>query len=381
MNAMYMSIRTWPKLQSKWRVYNVYLFTLLIFLASRMVVAVGIGFGMAFIPLREPMWEACPDWYCRLLRWDSGYYIAIATHGYPSADDLTVAFYPLYPLLSRAVAALFGIEEYLALLLVANFAAVIAVLLMTKLAVQELGAEIAVLSLVFFSFYPSSLYLSAGYTEPLCLALVLLSFMLLTQDKFVFAAFVAGLALGTRSTGIVMIPVILWEMWQKKKLRGPPLLLNMALCAVLASSGLLAYMTYLWIKFGQPLAFVTVQAHWHSGTLLDRLWHAVTLAPVWDMDFPESAWFACFLALTIWSFRRLRTSLSLYAFGTLLLPYLTLGLTASMNRFMLMCFPGFMCLGLIMCGKRPWLISTIIGIFGALLFGSTALFSQVYWAG
>jgi hypothetical protein len=150
------------------------------------------------------------------------------------------------------------------------------------------------------------------------------------------------------------------------------------LCSVLAASGLLVYMAYLAIKFGHPLAFASIQAAWHGGTFLDRFVWGVTLASVRLSNMWDAGWVLCFLPLTIWSFRRLRFAVALYGLGTLALPYLTLGVMV--NRYMLVCFPAFMCLG-ILCKGRPWFVSALIGIFGALLLQNAALFSQWYWVG
>jgi hypothetical protein len=369
----------------RWRTYKIYLYALVIFAASRLVVIIGINFGTLLVPVTNPgKWDAGPAWYHRLLRWDAGWYASIIRDGYRYSDDASVpgstVFYPLYPLVSSGLKSLLGIDEYGALLLVANVASLVAALLMTKFVVEELGDEIALLSLAFFSFFPSSLYLSAGYTESLCLVFILLGLILLTRKKFVLAAVSAGLSLGARSTGIVMIPVILWETWSRVPLPLPRLLPRMALYGVLAASGLLLFMAYLGIRFGHPMAFAAGQQAWHDGTFLDRLVSAAALRPFRHFDWLRGGWFLGFLVLTIWSFRHLRFPVSLYALGTLMLAYLTLGITDSMNRYVLMCFPAFMCLG-ILCKGRPWLAAALIGIFGALLLVNTALFSQWYWVG
>jgi Gpi18-like mannosyltransferase len=316
------------------------------------------------------------------LRWDSEWYAAIVSHGYRYNDDSSVegptVFYPLYPLVTYVIKSLFGIDPFVALLLVANIAALVAALLMTKFVKDELGDEAALLSLAFLCFFPSSLFLSAGYTESLFLVLVLLGFILLSRTKFVSAAVMAGLALGTRSVGIVMLPVILWEVARTNTAPWPRLLFKLAVCGLLAASGLLIYMAYLGIEFAHPLAFVTVEAAWHKGTFLDRFLSAVTLADLRDSNLWPTVWFLCFLALTIWSFWRLRIALSLYALGTLAVPYLTLGITDSMSRYVLVCFPAFMCMA-ILCKGRPWLAAAIIGIFAALLLQTTAMFSQWHW--
>jgi Gpi18-like mannosyltransferase len=369
--------------RKKWCAYDVYLSALLIFAVSRLVVIVGINFGRLLAVIPDPnRTDVGPAWYYRLVRWDSEWYAAIVSHGYRFSDDPAregpTVFYPLYPLVSYVIKSLFGIDEFVALLLVANIAALAAALLMTKFVKDELGDEIALLSLAFFCFFPSSLFLSAGYTESLYLAFVLLSFILMSRKKFASAAVLAGLSLGTRSIGIVMIPVILWEVWRGNILPWPRLLLKMALCGLLAASGLLVYMAYLGIAFGHPLAFVTVEAAWHDGTFLDRFLSAVTLGGFRDANWWAAGWFLCFLALTIWSFWRLRFALSLYALGALAVPYLTLGITDSMSRYVLVCFPAFMGMGILAKG-RPWLVIAIVGIFAALLLQTAAMFSQWYW--
>src|SRR5262245_25896577 len=172
------------------RAYDVYVAALLIFAASRLVVIIGVKFGTLLVPITVPgKWEAGPAWYYRLLRWDSGWYASIVSDGYRySGDDSlhnSIVFFPLYPIASSAVKSLFGIDPYMALLVVSNVAALIAVLLMTKFVKDELGDEIALLSLAFFCFFPSSLFLSAGYAESLYLVFAFLSFILLTRKKFV----------------------------------------------------------------------------------------------------------------------------------------------------------------------------------------------------
>jgi hypothetical protein len=365
-----------------WRARNVYLSALLIFAASRLVVMAGINFGKELATPYPGKFAVEPLWYERLLRWDSEWYAAIVSQGYHYSDNPAVesstVFYPLYPALSYALTSLFGLDQSIALLLVANVSALAAALLLTKFVADEFGPEIALLSLAFFCFFPASLFLSAGYSESLFLAFVLLSFIAMARKKYVLAAAFAGLSLGTRSIGIVMIPVILWDMAQRSGLPWARLLPRMALCGLLAASGLLIYAAYLGLKFGHPLAFATSQAAWHSGTFSERLVSALTLATLRESNLWTAGWFLCFLALSIWSFWRLRTTLALYGLGALAVPYLTLGLTDSMTRYELVCFPAFICMGSLGAG-RPWLVIALIGIFAALLLQTAALFSQWHW--
>jgi len=383
-------------LRTGWRAYEVYLSALIIFAASRAVVIAGVNLGKGSVraadivrTLDQATLQADNIWYYRLLHWDSRWFHAIVRGGYQFSGDpaapSSVAFFPLYPLVAYVVKSLFSIDTDLVLLLVANIAALPVALLFTKFVRDEFGDRVALLSLGSLCFFPSSLFLSAGYSESLCLAFVLLSFICLRREKFVLAAVMAGLASGTRHIGIVVMPVILWEMWQRNALPWPRLLPRMALCGILAAWGLLAYMAFLGIKFGQPFAFATSQLVWNKGawrgdTILERLLSSVMLLP-FSHAYPEwIAVFLCFLALSIWSFWRLRSAVSLYALGSLMLPYFTLGITASAIRVGLMCFPAWIYVG-ILCERRLWLTISLIGILGGILLWEAALFSQWYFVG
>ncbi|MFA5958786.1 mannosyltransferase family protein [Hyphomicrobium sp.] len=368
------------RILEKSKPYAIYLPALIIFAVSRAVVVAGINFGALLAPSPDSIkWGLGHSWFDRLLRYDAGYYISIAQDGYRHSTDPAVlnstAFYPLYPLLGRFVHWSTGADTGVALLIVSNISAVAACLLLTKFVRDEAGDEIALWTTAFFWFFPSTFFLSAGYTESLCLTLILLSFVVLKQEKFILASLFAGLAVATRSTGIVMLPVILWELYQRPTSPWPQTFLKMFLCSLLAVSGLIAFMIFLGIEFGDPLAFAHSQSAWHQGTFTSRFVDAVMLVPL-----RHGGWLLPFLALTAWSFWHLRFAVSLYALATLMLPYLTLGVTHSMSRFVLMCFPAFMCLALL-CKTRPLLASLILAAFGAILFRQSALFSQLYFVG
>jgi hypothetical protein len=378
------SLRRW------WDARHVYVIALLIFAASRCVVAGGAVFGRFIVPkiVPEP-WIAGSAWYYRLVRWDSGWFASIVRDGYRFSADPKVhsstAFYPAYPFLSRLVGYVFGIDAYLALLLVANVASVAVVLLMTKLFKDQLGNDTALVSMTCFCFFPFSLFLSAGYTESLFLVFLLASLIFVTREKFVSASLFAGLAVAVRPTGIVLLPVILWEMMRRNTTSLPRLLPTLALCGVLAISGLLAFAVYLWIIFGNPLAFVAGQSGWHPESWSTRLVAGLTLAPFrqWPWNNPEllaEIIFLIFFGLTLLSFRFVSSALSLYGLGSLFLPYFSLGLYTSTHRFALVCVPAFMTMGIIGKG-RPWLINIVVGLFGALLLVASALFSQWYVVG
>jgi 4-amino-4-deoxy-L-arabinose transferase-like glycosyltransferase len=371
-----------------------YVWAISIFLCSRAVVALGLVFSQKYLPIDADVWSAGPLWYHQLLQWDSEWYFRIATEGYRYSGDPTVpqniVFYPLYPMLARGLAAISGLTPPDALLLVSNVAGLSAVVALLKLVREEFGDQLALAAIALLSFFPTSVLLSAGYTESLELLLIVCFFLALKRKHYLSAALLAGLAVADRSTGIVLLPVLLWEMWRNRDQK--PFLAALVPCLLIATSGLWLFMIYLWYTFGDSLVFSEGQTAFHLGTtLLARLIAALQFEPFSRMilndwnPWGQDSWFTLlFIVLIVVGWSRLRFSWTLFAMGALLLPYLTLsggpaGLV-SMSRFNLVSFPLFVVLadaGL----RAKWLLVGLIGLFSASLFMDTALFARRIWIG
>lgn len=371
-----------------------YFWAVLIFLCSRVVVALGLVFSQKYLPIGTDVWSAGPFWYHQLLQWDSEWYFKIATEGYRYNGDPTiqqnVVFYPLYPMLARSLAAISGLTPADALLLVSNVAGLSAIVVLFKLVCEEFGSQVALATTALLSFFPASVLLSAGYTESLELLLIASFFLVLKRNRYLLAALLAGLAISDRSTGIVLLPVLLWQMWLNRDRR--PFLAVLLPCILLATSGIWLFMIYLWSSFGNPFAFADGQTAFHEGTTLaTRLIAALKFEPFTRMmlndwnPWGQASWFTLlFIVLIAVGWFRLPSSWTLFAVGALLLPYLTLsGGPAgfvSMSRFNLVSFPLFVVLadlGL----RAKWLLAGVIGLFSASLFMNAALFVRRIWIG
>jgi 4-amino-4-deoxy-L-arabinose transferase-like glycosyltransferase len=379
---------------SKEQSFRPYVWAILIFLCSRAVVALGLLFSQKYMPIAADVWSAGPHWYHQLLQWDSEWYFKILTTGYQYNGDPTIeqniVFYPLYPMLARGLVLAFGIMPSDALLLVSNTAGLLAIVLLFKLVREEFGDRLALATVAVLSFFPTAVLLSAGYTEPLELLLIVSFFLALQQSHYLLAALFAGLAVADRSTGIVLLPVLVCDMWLNRYKK--PFLPALLPCILVATSGLWLFMIYLWSSFGGPLAFSEGQTAFHEGTsMVTRLIAALKLEPFTRMilndwnPWGQDSWFTLlFIGLIALSWFRLRFSWTLFAAGTLLLPYLTLsggpaGLV-SMGRFNLVSFPLFVMLADV--GQRAkWLLAGMLGLFGAALFMNAALFARRIWIG
>src|SRR6266446_2572041 len=110
-------------------------------------------------------------------RFDAGFYVDIAEHGYWPASTLQTAsdwiFLPLYPLLISPFGHLFGGSDAafdLAGILVSNAAALVAVTYLYLLVRRDFGSRIAARTVVYLAVFPTSFYLSAIYSESAFLA-------------------------------------------------------------------------------------------------------------------------------------------------------------------------------------------------------------------
>jgi hypothetical protein len=371
-----------------------YFWAISIFLCSRVVIALGLLFSRQHMPIDPDVWSAGPGWYHQLLQWDAEWYFKIATEGYRYNGDPNVyqniVFYPLYPLLARGLAAIGGIGIPDALLLVSNISGFFAIVLLFKLVREEFGDSTGLATIALVSFFPTSVLLSAGYTEPLELLLIVAFFLVLKRKRYFSAALFAGLAVGDRSTGILLTPILLWEMW--RNLDRKQFAVAAIPCAVIATSGLWLFMIYLRHDFADPFVFSEGQTAFTRGTTLgERLVSALKLDPFtrmilddwnpWGLD----SWFTLgFIVLILIGCFRLRVSWTLFAIGVLLLPYLTLsggpsGLV-SMSRFNLVSFPLFVTMAQLGLRAR-WLLLGAIGMLSAALFMDAALFARRIWIG
>ena len=395
--------------QERWRKYKPYLVALAIFGSSRLVVlwamfiAARIVLPSSSAIAKAAEFDAGSSWYRYLLRWDSAWYATILNEGYKyNGNDSVfqpVNFYPLYPLTAKALTIVSGINGLLALLVVANVAAVLCVLLLFKYVRQGHGDEVAWLTIAFLYFFPTSLFLSAGYTESLTLLLFLCCFLLLEREQYIVAAVFAGLASATRSTGLVLLPVIIWELWCKFAGDYRRFFSYAMFCAILATSGLWLYMVYLWSAFDSPFAFATNRAGaWEHGQggighnfisalLLEgffplRLPTVHYVFPILEPKRLDVWFFLLFLTLIVVYRKWLSSSLYLFSLAALMLPYLTVTggpiRFMGMTRFILLAFPVFIVLAKL-CKNRLWLVPCITGLFAVMLFTYSLLFAQWYW--
>jgi len=230
--------------------------------------------GTVPAPTAEALWRVSPNELLNLqARWDTDFYYSIATTGYHWNPAVflhqNVVFFPSYPLLMRWGGALLGGHPLLAGTIISLVAFAGATIVLYRLAAHELGEEKAWPVILLLSTYPFALFYSVAYTESLFLFLTVSAFYAMRRGYVVPAA-LAGFAAGlTRPNGFWLAAPLLWlavtapapgevasePRWSKGRLTA-------CLVALAPLAGVALFSGYLYLKFGDPLAWMHGQAAW-----------------------------------------------------------------------------------------------------------------------
>ncbi|MFH1463175.1 MAG: glycosyltransferase family 39 protein [Pseudomonadota bacterium] len=248
---------------------------------------------------------------------DTGWYLRIAEQGYlaASADGQgsTLAYFPVYPMLLKALALVTG-DALVAGVLLSNICFLGALWLLYDLVRARTDAQVAAGAVLLAAFFPGSYVFSSVYTESLFLLLLLGSLHYAARDRWGMAGLLGAALTGTRLLGIAaLVPLgLLWvERHGWGSLRAPRSWIRLAPLA-LVPGGLVAFMSFLHQLTGDPLAFLHVQAGWDRGfqnpvaAFLAPLWH-----PTAYNRFQSLFGLGCLLALIPVARRRLWPELAL----------------------------------------------------------------------
>lgn len=157
------------------------------------------------------------SWLERFAAWDANWYLSIATTGYQysSTGESSVAFYPLYPMLIRAVSWL-GVDSLLAGYAISHLALLGCCFFLWKIAAFETrSGEIAERAVIFLLFCPGAVWFGMVYTESLFL-LTLLGCIYSARRGSWLAAGAWGFASAlTRTPGLLLAGFLFLEAGQQ----------------------------------------------------------------------------------------------------------------------------------------------------------------------
>ncbi len=317
------------------------------------------------------------------LNFDGEHYLAIAQDGY---RPLEYFFFPLFPYLINALTFVKTQEMYAVVgLIISNLSFLVALIGIFKLVKLDYKENIAKLTVILFLIFPTSFYFGMYYTESIFLALIVWSFYFVRRNNFILASIVAAFASATRLIGAVMLGVIAFELFLKKRRDFWTILIS--------PLGVILYVYYLWKQTGDPLIFlhqVSIFGEQRSSTLIllpQVLYRYIfKILPFVNYSYFPNV-FTTYLefiigvgliVLIIYGLFRLRLSYSIYAIFAYLIPTLA-GSFSSMPRYALAIFPVFILMA-IYIDKLPKFYKFILfSVMILLMFISTAMFWRGYW--
>ncbi|MBI1902668.1 MAG: hypothetical protein HYS13_16335 [Planctomycetia bacterium] len=417
--------------------------------ATSLIVVVGAVFGATTIGQRNRVPAAEAGVLGRFANWDGVWYRQIAEDGY--SNDPTrlssVGFFPAYPLVARVVADVTRTRVDWSLLLVSH-GALLATFVLLGRYVQERfpreGRDLVHFTLLAFGLVPTTFFFRMAYTESLfCLFTTLSLLGMHRRWHPLLVAVVVGSATATRLVGIALVPAFCLYAWRhppgpaERDARDSQLasgdfcavsgrggryraaakidvarrLLALGLLVAVAMWGLIAFITFQWVEFGDPLAVVKTQTifalrHGQIASMGERLLAAMTLEPIWATYWPGDVgyWgrydpravpvlslqfanplFFCgtivVIAIGCWR-RRLTTYEWLSAALLLLIPYVLRShdnAMAGFGRFSAVVIPVYPVLGWLLLKLEPGARCAILCVSAFFLGAYAAMFAANYW--
>lgn len=264
----------WKATIEPWRkatlaVLPIFLFTRIFFLA--ITYFGGVLFTVSnYSPQQVSLHSLLYNWS----HWDARTYYLIATKGYYEFSK--AAFFPLYPYLERFLSEFLHIDALLAGMCISNLAFLATLVVLYRFVETEFDSDTARRTAFYLSIYPTALFFFAAYSESLFLLFLLSSFYAMRRGAWWLAGVFGGLATLTRSIGLALLLIFLWEYvrqlypllrqaWSEKRWLLVLSKLSNLLAALLIPLGFGIFVFYLNKRFHDPLAFEHAQVWWHSG--------------------------------------------------------------------------------------------------------------------
>lgn len=324
-----------------------------------------------------------PGWLEGWAQWDSGWYQHIADHGYSytPGQQGPVAFFPAYPLLMRGLAVVVG-DVFVAGILVTLASGIGATVLFWRWLQERLERPAAWTALLLFVLFPYAFFLfGAVYADALFVVAVLGAFTLVERDRPWLAGLAGAVATAARPIGAVLVVALVVRVLERG---GRP---SWRSAGVLVSGlGIGAFCLYLWVRFGDPLAFSTVQEAWDQEAGPQTWLKLQFFEDVVDIDSPLP-WLSYMAhpVLTVIGLVLLPGVFRRFGKGYGVFCALLIGLSAlgtknffGMSRYVLAAFPCFAVAGE-WVAARPRLRAAIPALSGLGLVVLTAAYSRGYY--
>jgi len=312
-----------------------------------------------------------------LLAWDGAFYADIAQHGYAALTEPALRFFPLTPILGRAVGWL-GVGPRVGVVIVANLAALAAGTLLVLLVRSEgFAAGVATRSAWLVALAPSAFVLVLGYAEAVFLALAVGIFLAARRRRWLVVLALGLLAGLSRPGGfVVAVPIAIEAI---RTWRAAPVAERLRSLAATASPFVGAALFLAWVdrEFGDALLPFRVQTCANlKGSFTDPV---SSIADAVDGLFHGHVgtglhvpWMIVAVVLVVIAFRRLPASYGAFAVVSLASAVTSANLD-SFERYALGAFPIVIVVALLLTDRRWWIAaiatsSVVMTVYATLAF-------------
>jgi hypothetical protein len=289
-----------------------------------------------------------PRSFCQ---WDCGWYLNIVENGYmtspyPFNGQANWAFFPLYPLLVRGLAATTGLSPIMAGIVLSNAAILAAVAVGCRYLRLTRPNQSVAYFIVLVLAGPYGFYFGSPYTEGLSYLLTCAAFLWWVEERPVRAGLAGFLLSMARPQGVFMVVALAADFLKRHGTKAPRVALKrpgILVTGIVAPAGLFAYMAYLYKHVGDAFAFSHIEAAWgrHFGNPVLNLLRGLGHSDIGNLlhggisNFYNAWWAVAGFVLLGWLARRGLLMEAAFGLVYLLLP-LSTGLD-SIPRFVAGC--------------------------------------------
>ncbi len=319
---------------------------------------------------------------------DGEHFISIAVNGY---KPLQYAFFPLYPKVIGYLSQPLIVNDFTSYfypifigVLVNNLFFLLSLIVLYDLIRIDHSRKIAFLAVLSLVLYPTSFFFGAVYSESLFLFLTLVSFYLARKNKWLYSSIFGLFASVTRIFGILIFFSFVPKFFGKNRFK--------FFWIFIIPLGLIVYMINLIIVAQDPFAFYNQQlivGEQHQQGIVTipqiifRYIRILLNINQWNMIYQtiilEFISALLFIFLIIFGFvKKINYQYMIYLVLGFIVPTFQ-GSFSSLPRYVLVLFPGFIFLGIILAKLPIFFRFLYIIVSGVLLFIESSLFFRGYW--
>lgn len=327
--------------------------------------------------------------------WDADWYLAIAEHGYATAGagmvdahgspapDGTYAFFPLYPLVTRAFAVVLGnyVVAGIAVSTIAGIAGAYGVARLARAMRGDHRAEL--IAVVLVAAAPMSVVYTLPYPEALLIALVVWTLVSLLEGRWWLVPWlVAAAGLANPMAGPLLVVVVVAACLAVFRERGETRWWA-ALSPLYAAAGMVGYL--LWVSATAPHSYFTItEKGWGNNvdfgvTTTEWVFQELTMGTHAYLVVTAAAIIASVVAVVMVR-RRMPWQVWLYTAGTVALIVVHSGLVQDRTRLLLSAFPLLVlaAVRLARCSTRVAVVTTCLIALAGLWFSAYSLSAWKY---